>query len=263
MVDLPTAPEERPEPHEEPLKPYRTILSQEIRQAVEELRRPLQGLFMSGLTAGFSLGIGPFLAALVISRSAATLSSQMALTMAALVYPIGFVVVILARMDLFTEYTTLTVLPVLTGRASLGSVARLWALTYIGNMVGACLFVLLMLILGPALELNLLDAIAHKAEILVKPAWWAILTSAFFTGWLMGLLSWLCGPPWATPSAASSLPPPYATPCACTPNTATGDEATVNNRTSKKCRADPVNLATKEGFSPGSTTVNQSFRPYW
>jgi formate/nitrite transporter FocA (FNT family) len=40
----------------------------------------------------------------------------------------GFLFVILGRSELFTEHTTLAVLPVLDGRASLRQLGRLWGL---------------------------------------------------------------------------------------------------------------------------------------
>lgn len=49
---------------EEPLKSYRTILQQEILQAEQEIRRPGLGLFVSGLLAGFGVGMSLFLMAL-------------------------------------------------------------------------------------------------------------------------------------------------------------------------------------------------------
>lgn len=180
-----------PDGIQEPLKPYRTILSLEIQQAVEELRRPAHGLFISGLTAGFSIGIGPFLAALFLSQPTTLISSPVAVLLAAVVYPFGFIVVILGRMDLFTEYTTISVLPAFTGQSTSAPIARLWGLTYLGNMAGVFLFVVLMLILSPSLDADLIDGVVLVSARLIDHRWWTIILSAFFTGWLMGLLSWL------------------------------------------------------------------------
>ncbi len=74
----------------QPVSTYYTILEREVAQAVSEFRRPAMGLFMSGLLAG--LGLSLLLVAAVLIANA---------------YAAGFVVVIMGRTDLFTEYTTL------------------------------------------------------------------------------------------------------------------------------------------------------------
>ncbi len=43
---------------QEPMKSNQSILDQEVRQAEEELTRPVWGLLISGLLAGFGVGIG-------------------------------------------------------------------------------------------------------------------------------------------------------------------------------------------------------------
>ncbi len=106
-------------------------------------------------------------------------------------YTIGFVVVIFGRTDLFTEYTTLAILPVLAGRSRLRELARLWGIIYSANVAGATIFAVLIAVIGPALgvvEQGVLGAIASR---LVNHPWWVILLSSTLAGWLMGLLSWL------------------------------------------------------------------------
>lgn len=111
---------------EEPLKSYRTILQQEILQAEQEIRRPGLGLFVSGLLAGFGVGMSLFLMAAVRTLSADVLPEAVAVLLMANAYTVGFIIVILGRTDLFTEYTTIAILPVLMGRASVAALGRLW-----------------------------------------------------------------------------------------------------------------------------------------
>src|SRR5690606_19084095 len=70
-------------------------------------------------------------------------------------FAVGFVIVILGRMDLFTEFTTIAILPVLARQASFAALARLWALVYAGNILGATVFGALTAVLGP--ELNVIS----------------------------------------------------------------------------------------------------------
>ena len=51
-------------------------------------------------------------------------------------YSFGFILVVLGRSELFTEQTSLAVMPVMSNRASASSVARLWVIIYVSNLVG-------------------------------------------------------------------------------------------------------------------------------
>jgi len=57
-------------------------------------------------------------------------------------YPVGFIVVTLGRQQLYTETTLTACLPLLHHRTKevLVNVLRLWAVVFIGNMIGAALF---------------------------------------------------------------------------------------------------------------------------
>ena len=110
---------------------------------------------------------------------------------AAAVYAIGFVIVIIGKSELFTEHTVLAVLPLLSGRTTTGRVARLWGLVYTGNLVGATFFAALGSRLGIALGLFSVDDIAELSHHLTDFDALVILGSAVAAGWMMGLVSWL------------------------------------------------------------------------
>jgi formate-nitrite transporter family protein len=174
-----------------PLKPYRTILTQEVEQATEELDRPVTGLAVSGCLAGFGVSVSLLLMAVLHTVAADTLAPPVLTLLAANLYAVGFVIVILARTDLFTEYTTIAILPVLTRDASLGALGRLWALIYAGNLVGVTAFAVLTVLLGPRLEIVAPEVLETLAREVVRHPWWVLLLSATLAGWLIGLLSWL------------------------------------------------------------------------
>jgi len=176
---------------ETPFKPVRTILALEIRQAEQELERPLHGLLVSGVLAGLGVGVSTMAMAAVLTLTMGELPPGVVTLLAANAYTAGFIIVILAETDLFTEYTTLAILPVLTGDARVASLARLWGLVYLGNLIGAVAFAGLLATLGPALGFIAPEALASVGHRLVGHAWWVVLLSAGLTGWLMGVLSWL------------------------------------------------------------------------
>lgn len=174
-----------------PFKSYRTIFEQEVQQAVEELKRPAHGLFISGLLAGFGVGLGVFVLAVMLTRLEGTLPEPISAILLANTYTFGFILVIMGRTDLFTEYTTIAILPILTANAPLLSLGRLWSLVYLANLVGCAAFAGLLAVLGPALGVVDPEVFGQMAHELIGYSWWVIFLSAFLAGWLMGILSWL------------------------------------------------------------------------
>lgn len=176
---------------EEALKSSRTILDEELREAEMELKRPAQCLFVSGLTGGLAIGVSLLLMGVVLTLTDRSYQDPLVFFLVANAHTVGFIFVIMARTDLFTEYTTLAVLPVLEGRRSVADLARFWGWIYLANLVGVALFTGATLGLGPELEVVEPNRLAEFASELLGHAWWAMLLSAVVAGWLMGLLAWL------------------------------------------------------------------------
>src|SRR6476661_2218086 len=97
---------------QEPQKSYETILEQEIAVGLTELERPAMALLLSGLSAGLDVSLGLLLMAVVRTLTDGVLSKPVSEILIALTYASGFLFVILGRTELFTEHTTLAVLPV-------------------------------------------------------------------------------------------------------------------------------------------------------
>ncbi len=173
------------------LKSYENILREQITLGLEELQRPTSGLFLSGLSAGLDIGFGPLLMAVMTTLSTGALPKPVTELLMANMYAVGFVFVILGRSELFTEHTTLAVLPVLDNRASSKSLARLWAVVFIANIVGGALFAAFAVTIAPHLGIAHAKAFTEIASSLVKHDFLVLVGSAIFAGWLMGLLSWL------------------------------------------------------------------------
>ena len=106
-------------------------------------------------------------------------------------YAVGFIIVVLGRSELFTEQTTLAVLPVLNRRASPAALLRLWVVVYVANLIGAAVFAGLAVLIGPALGVADVEAFGAIARQVVNHGGLVIFGSALLAGWLMGLMSWL------------------------------------------------------------------------
>src|ERR1700761_2676477 len=105
----------------------------------EELRRPISALAWSGLAAGLSMGFS-FVAEALFRTYIPAVPWRPLITN--LGYPLGFLIVIVGRQQLFTENTLTAIIPLLARRnlATLWQVLRLWSVVLVANMVGAHIF---------------------------------------------------------------------------------------------------------------------------
>ncbi|MGI9038792.1 MAG: formate/nitrite transporter family protein [Gemmatimonadota bacterium] len=179
------------EPQADEARSASAIMEREIEQGLSELRRPFQGLSVSGLSAGLDVSFGVLLMATALTRLDGVVPEGALRLIVGNLYAIGFIFVIVGRSELFTEHTTRAVFPILAGKAGLGQLARLWGIIWLSNLVGATLFASFAAALGPTLGFAEVHAFDTLAVELVEPSWYLILGSAVLAGWLMGLLSWL------------------------------------------------------------------------
>ncbi|MFO7926353.1 MAG: formate/nitrite transporter family protein [Halobacteriota archaeon] len=171
--------------------PTRDVLDSLIEDGLHEINRETSGLMLSGFSAGLDIGFGPLLMAVVLTLSEGSFGDLTTELLLASVYSVGFMFVILGRSELFTEHTTLAVIPVLDRQASLSQLARLWGLVYFGNIVGGFVFTLLAVLLMPGLGVVSPAAFETIAEKLVTHEVRWLFVAGIFAGWLMGLLAWL------------------------------------------------------------------------
>lgn len=181
----------REQSEKEPTKSYHKILEQEIESGVKELERPAGALFTSGLSAGLDIGFSILMVAVMQELVEGRLPEPIGEILVANMYAVGLVFVVLGRSELFTEHTTLAVLPVLDGRAGIAALGRLWGLIYVSNQIGTSLFAAFAVAVAPALEIASRETFGEIAEGLVDHPSWVMLASGILAGWLMGLLSWL------------------------------------------------------------------------
>ncbi|MBX5462599.1 MAG: formate/nitrite transporter family protein [Steroidobacteraceae bacterium] len=181
----------RDEPEKEAQKSYHTVLEQHVEQAAEEYLRPAGGLLLSSFSAGMDIGFGPFVMAVIATLAAGELPRSVTDLLVALAYTTGFVFVVIGRSALFTEQTTSAVLPVLSRRASVADLLRVWGIVLAGNLAGTVIAAAFIGYVAPRHGIVQVSALAAIASKLLAHPWWIILFSAIAAGWLMGLLAWL------------------------------------------------------------------------
>ncbi len=165
------------------------------RDGEDELRRPLGSLIFSGFAAGIFIAMS-ILGESILRRSLP--DAPWRHLVENLGYSMGFLIVILGRMQLFTENTITTVLP-LVARPRwdvVRQVARLWCVVLAANVVGAfvaALWIAHVPALPPELR-PIVDDLAHHAVVMPPE-------TAFFRAIPAGLL--IAALVWMMPQAGS------------------------------------------------------------
>lgn len=191
-----TAPEAPPKaaPKAEPVPSVGTRFSAEeihenvLEAADEELERPLFELWYSGLASGLTIAFS-FLSVAVLQARMGEVNHAIA---SAIAYPIGFIYVVLARHQLFTENTLEPVVPVLERRDlnSLMKMLRLWGIVLFGNLIGAAIVGLVIArtqVLEPSVDSTLMS-LARKAT---DGGALIVFYKAIWAGWLIALMAWM------------------------------------------------------------------------
>jgi formate/nitrite transporter FocA (FNT family) len=174
-----------------PKKSSDKIYSQELEEGASAIEYPAGRLALSGFAAGLELGLSLLFVGIARSMATGVWSKPAVELLVATMSSFGFIAVILGRSELFTEQTTLAIMPILSGKKSVVEVGRLWAIVYVSNLIGAALCAAFIVYVGPALEVIEKPVFGEIATTLVKHSAGVIFASAILAGWLMGLLSWL------------------------------------------------------------------------
>ncbi len=155
------------------------------------LHRGLGGTAITAFIGGMSVGFGVVAMAWAGASVGGPLATPSpAHLVGALAFPIGFLILLIGKSELFTENFFLPVAGVLMGRGSLSQLGSLWAVSLGANLVGAFLFAFLisrpgLLDTGPA------GGIMELANALIVYPFWTAVVKALFAGWLMTALAWM------------------------------------------------------------------------
>jgi formate/nitrite transporter FocA (FNT family) len=163
------------------------IFIQVSRNARQELRRPALALAVAGVVGGLTMG----LTALGVSIASAELGpSPSSQFLAFLLYPIGFMAVILGRGQLFTENTLYPIALVFAERRHYLSTLRLWSVVLPTNLIGVMLFALLAERTG-ALRPEYVAAMARFGMDAVSAHAGQVFWSGVIGGWIIALVAWM------------------------------------------------------------------------
>ncbi|MEZ5778644.1 MAG: formate/nitrite transporter family protein [Paracoccaceae bacterium] len=159
------------------------------REGKLELERPVSALTMSGLVAGMALGLSVLVEA---SFRRHLPDADWRPLVESLGYTVGFLVVILSQMQLFTENTIKAVCPVLDEISGMmiARLLRLWFLVLGANIAGAAAFGLVLY-----WTRDYQPAVWHAMRELSLEAlgygWTETLLRGVGAGWLIAALVWM------------------------------------------------------------------------
>ena len=168
-----------------------TVYSIIRREGEEELHRPKTSLWWSGVAAG--IGISTSVLAEGIIRSNLSADLPYLSIIESLGYTFGFVLVIMCRLQLFTENTITVVLPLLASpsRKRFYFTARLWMIVFVANMFGTFVTAALAVhggILPDAILSPIYDISRHVAELSPMESMLRGIPAGFFIAALVWML---------------------------------------------------------------------------
>ncbi|PCD02778.1 transporter (formate/nitrite transporter family protein) [Sphingomonas spermidinifaciens] len=166
------------------------VVYEVIRKAgADELARPASGLFFSALAAG--IGVCASLIAVATLRAGLP-DARWTELVAALGYTIGFVIVVLGNLQLFTEATMTAVLPVIAEPRLINvrRLVRLWGIVLAGNLAGT-LIVAAMIAQGWIVDAETLDGALEFSSHLMENSFGRTLVLGIPAGFLIASLAWV------------------------------------------------------------------------
>ncbi|WP_347909546.1 formate/nitrite transporter family protein [Pseudomonas grandcourensis] len=170
--------------------PRAAVLHEIIRtQGDQELDRSIGALWWSALAAGLTMGLSLMGVGLLNSRLP---DGEGFKVIASFGYCAGFLAVILARQQLFTENTLTAVLPVMTKPtlANFGRLLRLWTVVLVGNLCGTLLVAYVML------ELPIFDSKTDVAFLdigrkVMENHASQMFAKGIISGWMIATMVWM------------------------------------------------------------------------
>ena len=164
---------------EEPEPEVEEAFDRLVEEGRDRLARPWPALAGTGFLGGVDVGTG-VLAYLVVMEATASH------VLAGLAFSLGFVALLLARSELFTENFLVPVAAVVARAGTVAQLLRLWAATLVLNLVGGWVITWLIVTGLPALRPAALEAGSHYGQL---PVGLGSFASAVLAGAVITLMT--------------------------------------------------------------------------
>ncbi|HVA23362.1 MAG TPA: formate/nitrite transporter family protein [Chloroflexota bacterium] len=193
-VQPPEATEPAPPHHSDEILDRQTdqIVERAAQVGQERLDRSPADILITGFLGGVDVSLGALAAMLVVGaalQAAPGIGLYGALALGGLVFPVGFLFVILGRSELFTENFLIPVVSVLKREETIGSLLTLWLLSLIGNLVG-CATIASLINIPQAIGAPILAGYKAYSQYKLQLPPVGVLGSAILAGLIMTVLTW-------------------------------------------------------------------------
>lgn len=156
-------------------------LEASVHEGVQRLHRSWSTLLATGALGGIDVGFGVLALLVVQERTGDPLLGSLAFTS-------GFVILMMARSELFTENFLVPVTAVVTRNATVRQVLRLWAGTAAANLAGGWIFMSIVVVAEPRLGRVATEVAGHFVG---REIGWGTFASAVLAGAMMTLMTWM------------------------------------------------------------------------
>lgn len=171
--DLAASPGQRDEPELE------ETFDKLIAEGEERLDRPLLPLIATGLLGGIDVGVGVLIYLVVKTET----DNQL---LASLAFTVGFIALLLANSELFTENFLVPVIAVISRDGTLAQLLRLWGVSLAANLVGGLAMAVMIVVALPAVRST---AIETGLEFVDLGTTWRAFFLAVLAGAVITLLT--------------------------------------------------------------------------
>lgn len=156
---------------------------QSAMEGVSRLQRTWPALLVTGFVGGADLGLGVLALLLVEEATGSRL-------LGALAFTVGFIALVLAKSELFTENFMVPIAALVARSGTWGDVTRLWTGTAVMNLVGGWLVMGLIVTAAPQIaRSDTLQSLGdHYVELGLN---WQTFASAILAGAIMTLMTWM------------------------------------------------------------------------
>ncbi|WP_299953896.1 formate/nitrite transporter family protein [uncultured Modestobacter sp.] len=128
-----------------------------VSEGAQRLHRSWREVLTTGFAGGLEVGTGVLLLLAVYAETGSHL-------LAGIAFSVGFIALLLARSELFTEGFLVPVTAVVSGRASAAQLGKLWSGTLLMNLLGGWLFMWLVVRAFPDLRATAIESAVHFVD---------------------------------------------------------------------------------------------------
>ncbi|MEG1226119.1 MAG: formate/nitrite transporter family protein [Hafnia sp.] len=158
-------------------------------EGTKELERDVWALLWSAVAAGLSMGASLMAKGIFHVKLDGVPGAFLLENFG---YTLGFIIVIMARQQLFTENTLTAVLPVMNkpNRTNLLLLMRLWGLVLLGNLIGTGLVAFIFWHL-PVFDVQTREAFVSISQKVMENSPTEMFANAVVSGWIIATMVWM------------------------------------------------------------------------